>query len=61
MMGCCTLPFLIDCLDGRGYLDCPLEELSKEFGIPFFSLEQALYAIQMLDPPGIGARSPLSV
>ena len=49
--------FLIDCLDGRGYLDCPLEELSKEFGIPFFSLEQALYAIQMLDPPGIGARS----
>lgn len=24
---------------------------------PFFSLEQALYAIQMLDPPGIGARS----
>ena len=21
--------FLIDCLDGRGYLDCPLEELSK--------------------------------
>ena len=49
--------FLIDCLDGRGYLDCLLEELSKEFGIPFFSLEQALYAIQMLDPPGIGARS----
>ena len=30
--------FLIDCLDGRGYLDCPLEELSKEFCIPFFSL-----------------------
>ena len=49
--------FLIDCLDGRGYLDCPLEELSKEFCIPFFSLEQALYAIQMLDPPGVGARS----
>lgn len=32
--------FLIDCLDGRGYLDCPLEELSKEFGIPFFSLSR---------------------
>ena len=49
--------FLIDCLDERGYLDCPLEELSKEFGIPLFSLEQALYAVQMLDPPGVGARS----
>ena len=49
--------FLIDCLDERGYLDCPLDELSKEFGIPLFSLEQALYAVQMLDPPGVGARS----
>lgn len=49
--------FLIDCLDERGYLDCPLEELSKEFDIPLFSLEQALFAIQMLDPPGVGARN----
>ena len=40
--------FLIDCLDERGYLDCPLEELSREFDIPLFSLEQALYAVQML-------------
>ena len=35
--------FLIDCLDERGYLDCPLEE--------------ALFAVQMLDPPGVGARN----
>ena len=49
--------FLIDCLDERGYLDCPLEELSREFDIPLFSLEQALFAVQMLDPPGIGARN----
>ena len=48
--------FLIDCLDERGYLDCPLEELSQEFDIPLFSLEQALFAVQMLDPPGVGAR-----
>lgn len=48
--------FLIDCLDERGYLDCPLEELSREFDIPLFSLEQALFAVQMLDPPGVGAR-----
>ena len=25
--------FLIDCLDERGYLDCPLEELSRELGM----------------------------
>ena len=49
--------FLIDCLDERGYLDCPLEELSREFDIPLFSLEQALFAVQMLDQPGVGARN----
>lgn len=49
--------YLIDCLDERGYLDCPLEELSAETGQSVFSLEQALYAVQMLDPPGVGARS----
>ena len=49
--------FLIDCLDERGYLDCPLEDLSMEFNIPLFSLEQALFAVQTLDPPGVGARS----
>ena len=49
--------FLIDCLDERGYLDCPLAELSREFDIPLFSLEQALFAVQMLDPPGVGARN----
>ena len=43
--------FLIGCLD------CPLEELSREFDIPLFSLEQALFAVQMLDPPGVGARN----
>ena len=49
--------FLIDCLDERGYLDCPLEDLAREFGLPLFSLEQALFAVQMLDPPGVGARN----
>ena len=49
--------FLIDCLDERGYLDCPLEDLAREFDLPLFSLEQALFAVQMLDPPGVGARS----
>lgn len=49
--------FLIDCLDSREYLDCPLEALADEMGLSLFLLEQALFAIQMLDPPGVGARS----
>lgn len=49
--------YLIGCLDERGYLDCPLEELAEELGCPLFSLEQALFAVQMLDPPGVGARN----
>lgn len=51
----CT--YLIGCLDRRGYLDCPLEELATESGVCVRELEQALYAIQMLDPPGVGARN----
>lgn len=53
----CLCRYLIGCLDDRGYLDCPLEELAEEIGCPLFSLEQALFAVQMLDPPGVGARS----
>ena len=34
--------FLIDCLDGRGYLECPLEEVSEEVGMPVGALGQAL-------------------
>lgn len=51
---CC---FLVDCLDSRGYLDCPLDVLAQETGQPLFQMEQALFAVQMLDPPGVGARS----
>lgn len=49
--------FLVGCLDERGYLDCALEELEEETHIPYERLEQALFVIQMLDPPGVGARS----
>ena len=48
--------FLIHCLNSDGYLDCPLDELAEECGCPLFDLEQALFVIQTLDPPGIGAR-----
>ncbi|MDO4991312.1 MAG: RNA polymerase factor sigma-54, partial [Eubacteriales bacterium] len=49
--------YIIGCLDRRGYLDCPLEELAEETGNPMYKMEQALYAVQMLDPPGVGARN----
>ena len=51
---CCR--YLVGCLNGRGYLDCPLELLAHESGFTLFELEQALFVIQMLDPPGVGAR-----
>lgn len=49
--------YLIGCLDSRGYLDCDLQDLADESGIPLFDLEQALYVVQMLEPIGVGARS----
>lgn len=54
MRGLCQ--YLIGCLDHRGYLDCPLRELSEETGCIVAELEQALYVIQMLEPIGVGAR-----
>lgn len=48
--------YLVGCLDSRGYLDCPLDELADELGCPLFDLEQALFAVQSLDPAGVGAR-----
>lgn len=48
---------MIDCLDSRGYLDCPLEVLAEELAVPVSLLEQALFAVQMLEPTGVGART----
>lgn len=42
--------YLIGCLNSAGYLDCPLTELAEELGVPLFEMEQALLAIQTLDP-----------
>lgn len=49
--------YLVGCLNSWGYLDCPLEELAQELGQSLFDMEQALFVIQSLDPPGTGARS----
>lgn len=49
--------YLVGCLNSAGYLDCELPELAKELNVPEAELEQALFAVQALDPPGVGARS----
>jgi len=49
--------YLVGCLNAAGYLDCPLDQLAEEIHLPLFDLEQALYVVQALDPPGVGARS----
>ena len=49
--------YLIDCLDERGYLCFPLEELAAERGVSVAKLESALDVVQSLEPPGTGARN----
>lgn len=54
-LACCR--YLVGCLSSSGYLDCPLDQLAEELGQELFDMEQALFIIQGLDPPGTGARS----
>ena len=49
--------FLVDSLNRRGYLDDSLELLSRRAGARLSDMTQALYAIQEMTPPGVGARS----
>lgn len=48
--------FLIESLNERGYLDEPVEALSEAMGIRPDDTMQALFAVQMLSPTGVGAR-----
>ncbi|MBQ5755186.1 MAG: RNA polymerase factor sigma-54 [Oscillospiraceae bacterium] len=49
--------YLIECLNGDGYITFPMEELAREAGCTLFEAEQALYFLQSLQPAGVGARS----
>lgn len=49
--------YLVGCLNSAGYLDVPVAELAQELNISTFNMEQALYIVQALDPPGTGARN----
>jgi RNA polymerase sigma-54 factor len=49
--------YLILCLDSKGYLDASLDELAMRVGQSYEEMEGALFLLQELDPPGVGARS----
>jgi len=51
------LPFLISCLDERGYLNLDIKDLSKKENIPLNLLEKSLKALQSLEPLGVGSRN----
>ncbi|NCB51901.1 MAG: RNA polymerase sigma-54 factor [Clostridia bacterium] len=48
--------YIAACLNRRGWLDVPLEEISKDTGASLFDVTQALYVVQSLSPAGVGAR-----
>ncbi|MHB1627746.1 MAG: RNA polymerase factor sigma-54 [Bacilli bacterium] len=48
--------YLIDCLDERGYLEIPVEEIAEHLQIHRTDVLAALRELQGFEPPGIGAR-----
>ena len=48
---------LIGLLDEAGYLATPLREVASDLGMPLAQVEEALVAVQTLDPTGVGART----
>lgn len=48
--------FVIECLDDRGYLATPVEEIALCTGCEIEEAEQVLAALQECDPKGVGAR-----
>ena len=49
--------FLVESLNQNGWLDESLEDLAAELDKPVELLEQALTAVQSLEPAGVGARN----
>ncbi len=48
---------LVDQVDDAGYLQADTADLAKRLGVSDARLERVLQALQMLDPPGVFARS----
>lgn len=49
--------YIIESLDGRGYLEIPIKELAAELKISNEDVEKGLKLVQSLEPYGIGARN----
>lgn len=49
--------YIVESLDGRGYLEIPIEELAAELRISSEDVEKGLKLVQSLEPYGIGARN----
>lgn len=49
--------YIIDELDGDGFVQDPLEEMAVTLKVTLEEVEKALLMVQSLEPPGIGARS----
>ena len=49
--------YLIDCLDERGYLEIPVEEIAEHLQIPPSDVLAALGDLQKFEPAGVGARN----
>ena len=52
-----TVRYLASCLDERGYLTIPLDELAQSGRIPLSRLERALDILRGLEPAGVGAEN----
>ncbi len=48
--------YLVDSLDGRGYLTTDVEEVALQLNCTLEQVERALAELHRCDPPGIGAR-----
>lgn len=49
--------YCVECLDESGYFLFSLEEIAADTGTTVFEVAQALYAVQSLQPTGVGART----
>jgi len=49
--------YLVESLNGNGYLDEPLSDLARELGVGEELMERALVVVQSLEPAGVAARS----
>jgi len=49
--------YLVGNLNDNGYLQCTIEEVAEELGVPVERVEFVLAALQSLEPIGIGARN----